>query len=118
MLAIRALEAELGHRVPVAVTITIEGMGTMLSGSDARQFWGWIREYDPVAFGFAGRRGMVSEMVTSQRWDCREVIAMADAFASGSNERWFESPDSVAASLRSLRHSWFQKKNVLFRSLL
>jgi hypothetical protein len=79
-------------------------MGTMLDGSTAQQFWDRFRAYDPAAFGFTGRVETVSEMINSYQWDCKETMAIADAFVVGSS-RWIDSPESLASSLSRLSSS-------------
>jgi len=51
LLAITRLSGEIGQRVPVIVSVTIEPMGTMLAGQTVDAMWASLKHAKPLAFG-------------------------------------------------------------------
>ncbi|MBV8867332.1 MAG: homocysteine S-methyltransferase family protein, partial [Acidobacteriaceae bacterium] len=111
LLAISRLGKELGFRIPVIVSGTIEQMGTMLAGQPADAFYVSIAHADLLAVGLNCATGpefmtdhirSIHELSTT-RVSCYPNAGLPDAETG----QYLETPQSLAAQLeRFLDHGW------------
>lgn len=98
--AIRALETEVGHRIPTMVTAAIEATNTMLDGTTIGDFWLGIKDFDPLVFGYSARGDAITETFRNYPKQIGALSAVfAQTFAVGSGDAWIETPASVAKRL-------------------
>ncbi len=110
LLAIQRLEGELGRRLPVIVSGTIERMGTMLAGQAADAFWASISHLDLLAVGLncaTGPEFMTDHLRTLSELAWTRISCYPNAGLPNEEGRYLETPESLAAQLeRFMDHGW------------
>jgi 5-methyltetrahydrofolate--homocysteine methyltransferase len=110
LLAIERLRKELGTRIPVMVSGTIEPMGTMLAGQTAEAFCASIADADLLSIGLNCATG--PELMTDHLRTISEispVLVSCHPNAGLPNEegKYLETPDMLAAQLeRFVDNGW------------
>lgn len=110
LLAIRRLSEEMGRRIPVIVSGTIEPMGTMLAGQTADAFYVSIAHADLLAVGLncaTGPEFMTDHIRTIHELASTRVSCYPNAGLPDEEGRYLETPDSLAAQLEKFAdHGW------------
>jgi 5-methyltetrahydrofolate--homocysteine methyltransferase len=110
LLAIRRLADELGRRIPVIVSGTIEPMGTMLAGQTADAFVVSLQHADLLAVGLncaTGPEFMTDHIRTIHELAPARVSCYPNAGLPDEEGRYLETPESLAAQLEKFAdHGW------------
>ncbi len=110
LLAIRRLARELGRRIPVMVSGTIETMGTMLAGQTADAFYASVAHADLLAVGLncgTGPEFMTDHLRTLAGMAATRVSCYPNAGLPNVEGEYNETPESFAAQLeRFAAHGW------------
>ncbi len=110
LLGIRAVEDELGIRIPVVVSGTIEPTGTMLAGQGADALWVSVAHAEPLAIGLncaTGPEFMTDHIRTLHETAWTRVSCYPNAGLPNEEGRYEETPESLAAQLeRFARNGW------------
>ena len=110
LLAIRRLARELGRRIPVMVSGTIEIMGTMLAGQTADALYASIEHADLLAAGLncgTGPEFMTDHLRTMSEMASTRVSCYPNAGLPNVEGEYNETPQSFAAQLeRFVEHGW------------
>ncbi len=110
LLAIQRLRDELGRRIPVIVSGTIEPMGTMLAGQPADALVVSLQHADLMAVGLncaTGPEFMTDHIRTIHELSPVRVSCYPNAGLPDEEGRYLETPDSLAAQLeRFADHGW------------
>jgi 5-methyltetrahydrofolate--homocysteine methyltransferase len=110
LLAIEQLSKELGVRLPVMVSGTIEPMGTMLAGQTADSFYASISHADLLAVGLncaTGPEFMTDHIRTIHEMAGSYVSCYPNAGLPNEEGRYEETPASLARQLEKFAdHGW------------
>ena len=110
LIAIQKLERELGLRVPVIVSGTIEAMGAMLAGQAADAFWVSVSHADLLAIGLncaTGPEFMTDHIRTLHELAWTRISCYPNAGLPNEEGKYDETPESLAAQLeRFARNGW------------
>jgi len=110
LLGIGRLSGELGWRVPVIVSGTIEAMGTMLAGQTADAFCASIMHAPLLAIGLncaTGPEFMTDHLRTISEMAETRVSCHPNAGLPNEEGKYLETPDSLARQLeRFLDNGW------------
>jgi 5-methyltetrahydrofolate--homocysteine methyltransferase len=110
LLAIRRLARELGRRIPVIVSGTIETMGTMLAGQTADALYSSIAHADLLAAGLncgTGPEFMTDHLRTLSEMASTRVSCYPNAGLPNVEGEYNETPQSFATQLeRFVEHGW------------
>src|SRR5580698_3215811 len=110
LLAIRRLARELGRRIPVMVSGTIETMGTMLAGQTADALYSSIEHADLLAAGLncgTGPEFMTDHLRTISEMSSTRVSCYPNAGLPNVEGEYNETPQSFAEQLaRFIEHGW------------
>jgi len=110
LLAIDRLGAELGRRIPIMVSGTIEPMGSMLAGQTADAFCASIMHASLLAIGLncaTGPEFMTDHLRTISEMTPTRVSCHPNAGLPNEEGKYLETPDSLAAALeRFLDNGW------------
>ena len=110
LLAIRRLERELGRRIPVMVSGTIETMGTMLAGQTADALYASIAHAHLVSVGLncgTGPEFMTDHLRTLSEMAATRVSCYPNAGLPNVEGEYNETPQSFAEQLaRFVEHGW------------
>ncbi len=110
LLAIRRLARELGRRIPVMVSGTIETMGTMLAGQTADALYASISHADLIAAGLncgTGPEFMTDHLRTLSEMAATRVSCYPNAGLPNVEGEYNETPQSFAAQLeRFVENGW------------
>ena len=110
LLAIRRLARELGRRIPVMVSGTIETMGTMLAGQTADAFYSSIEHADLLAVGLncgTGPEFMTDHLRTLSEMASTRVSCYPNAGLPNVEGEYNETPESFTAQMeRFIEHGW------------
>jgi 5-methyltetrahydrofolate--homocysteine methyltransferase len=110
LLAIERLARELGRRIPVMISGTIETMGTMLAGQTADAFYSSIAHADLVSVGLncgTGPEFMTDHLRTLSEMASTRVSCYPNAGLPNVEGEYNETPGSFAAQLeRFVEHGW------------
>jgi 5-methyltetrahydrofolate--homocysteine methyltransferase len=103
LLGIRRLERELGRRLPVVISCTIETTGTMLAGQTIDAFWVSVAHFEPLAVGLncaTGPEFMTDHLRTLTQMAWTPVSCYPNAGLPNPDTGQFpETPESLAAQL-------------------
>ena len=102
LLAIRRLERELGQRVPVMVSGTIEPTGAMLAGQPADAFWVSVAHAAPLSIGLncaTGPEFMTDHLRTLHELAWTRVSCYPNAGLPNEEGQYLETPRSLAGQL-------------------
>ncbi len=110
LIAIQTLERELGFKVPVIVSGTIEAMGAMLAGQAADAFWVSVSHADLLAIGLncaTGPEFMTDHIRTLHELAWTRISCYPNAGLPNEEGKYDETPESLAAQLeRFARNGW------------
>jgi 5-methyltetrahydrofolate--homocysteine methyltransferase len=110
LLAIEKLSKEIGERVPVIVSVTIEPMGTMLAGQTVEAMWASLKHAKPLAFGMncaTGPEFMTDHIRTLSGSTGEFVSCYPNAGLPDEEGKYLETPTSLAAQLEKfVDHGW------------
>ena len=110
LLAIEKLSREIGHPVPVVVSVTIEPMGTMLAGQTVEAMWASLKHAKPLAFGMncaTGPEFMTDHIRTLSGSTGEFVSCYPNAGLPDEEGKYLETPTSLAAQLEKfVDHGW------------
>ncbi len=110
LIAINRLRQELGFRIPVMVSGTIEPMGTMLAGQAADAFYISIAHADLLSIGLncgTGPEFMNDHIRSLHELAATRVSCYPNAGLPDSEGVYLETPETVAAQLeRFIDHGW------------
>ncbi len=110
LLALDELFAQLGYRLPVVVSCTIEPGGTMLAGQTADAFWISIAHADPAAVGLNCATGpdlMRDHLRTLHQLAWTRTCCYPNAGLPQEDGSYPESPQSLARQLAVFaRNGW------------
>jgi 5-methyltetrahydrofolate--homocysteine methyltransferase len=110
LLGIEQLARELGRRIPVIVSGTIEPMGTMLAGQAADAFYTSISHADLLAVGLncaTGPEFMTDHIRTIHELSGTRVSCFPNAGLPDEDGKYLETPESLARQLEKFAdHGW------------
>jgi len=110
LLAIERLQRELGRRVALMVSGTIEPMGAMLAGQTAEAFWASVAHVDLLSIGLncaTGPEFMTDHLRTLSEMASTRVSCHPNAGLPNEEGRYLETPQSLAEQLeRFVQHGW------------
>jgi 5-methyltetrahydrofolate--homocysteine methyltransferase len=110
LLGIQQLEHELGVRIPVMVSGTIEPMGTMLAGQTADALYSSVAHMDLLSVGLncaTGPEFMTDHIRTIHEMSRFRVSCYPNAGLPNVEGRYDETPQSLAAQLEKfVDHGW------------
>ncbi len=110
LIAMERLRSELGRRIPVMVSGTIETIGTMLAGQTADAFCASIAHADLLSIGLncgTGPEFMTDHLRTIAEMAPGRVSCYPNAGLPNEEGKYLETPTSVAAQLeRFLENGW------------
>jgi 5-methyltetrahydrofolate--homocysteine methyltransferase len=110
LLAIERVRAEIGWRIPVMVSGTIESIGTMLAGQTADAFCASIAHADLLSIGLncgTGPEFMTDHIRTISEMSPVRVSCYPNAGMPDSEGKYLETPTSIAAQLeRFVENGW------------
>jgi 5-methyltetrahydrofolate--homocysteine methyltransferase len=110
LLGIEQLSRELGFRIPIIVSGTIEQMGTMLGGQTADAFYASVANHDLLAVGLncaTGPEFMTDHIRTLHELAATRISCYPNAGLPDEEMRYGETPESLAAQLeRFADHGW------------
>jgi 5-methyltetrahydrofolate--homocysteine methyltransferase len=110
LLAIERLRGELGRRIPVMVSGTIEPTGTMLAGQTAEAFCASIADADLLSIGLncaTGPELMTDHLRTISGMSPVRVSCHPNAGLPNEDGKYLETPDSLASQLeRFVDNGW------------
>ena len=110
VLAIQDLSRELGHPVPVSISVTIEPMGTMLAGQNVEALWASLDHLELLSLGLncaTGPEFMTDHIRTLQSLTNRFISCYPNAGLPNEEGRYQETPTSLATQLeRFADRSW------------
>jgi 5-methyltetrahydrofolate--homocysteine methyltransferase len=110
LLAIERVRAEIGWRIPVMVSGTIESIGTMLAGQTAEAFCASIAHADLLSIGLncgTGPEFMTDHIRTISEMSPVRVSCYPNAGMPDSDGKYLETPTSIAAQLeRFVENGW------------
>jgi 5-methyltetrahydrofolate--homocysteine methyltransferase len=110
LLAIDRVRQEIGWRIPVMVSGTIESIGTMLAGQTAEAFCASIAHADLLSIGLncgTGPEFMTDHIRTISEMSPVRVSCYPNAGMPDAEGKYLETPDSMAAQLeRFIENGW------------
>ncbi len=110
LLGIQKVEKEIGYKIPVMVSGTIEPMGTMLGGQTADSFCTSIAHADLLSVGLncgTGPEFMTDHLRTMHEMASTRVSCYPNAGLPNDELRYDETPVSVASQLgKFVDHGW------------
>jgi 5-methyltetrahydrofolate--homocysteine methyltransferase len=110
ILAIEDLMRELGRRIPVMLSGTIEPMGTMLAGQAADAFWASVSHANLLSVGLncgTGPEFMTDHIRTLHELSTTRLSCYPNAGLPNEELKYNETPESFAAQIeRFLDHGW------------
>ncbi len=110
LLAAGRVEREIGRKIPVMVSGTIEPMGTMLAGQAADAFWVSVSHAGLLSIGLncaTGPEFMTDHLRTLSEMAGTYVSCYPNAGLPNEEGKYLETPQSLAAQLeRFADHGW------------
>ena len=110
VLAVRQLGQELGVRIPLMVSVTIEPTGTMLAGQSVDALWASLEHLDVVSVGLncaTGPEFMTDHIRTLHSLSNRLISCYPNAGLPDYEGRYLETPESLANQLeRFVNNGW------------
>jgi 5-methyltetrahydrofolate--homocysteine methyltransferase len=110
LLGIQRLMRELGRRVPVMVSGTIESTGTMLAGQTADSLFASVSHVDLLSIGLncaTGPEFMTDHMRTLSEMASTRISCYPNAGLPNDEGKYLETPQSLATQLeRFIDHGW------------
>jgi 5-methyltetrahydrofolate--homocysteine methyltransferase len=110
VLAVQRLSQEIGSKIPLMISATIEPMGTMLAGQSAEALWASLEHVDLLSIGLncaTGPEFMTDHIRTLHSLSDRFVSCYPNAGLPNEEGRYLETPTSLASQLeRFAQHGW------------
>jgi 5-methyltetrahydrofolate--homocysteine methyltransferase len=110
LLGIQRVMRDLGRKIPVMVSGTIEPMGTMLAGQTADAFLSSISHVDLLSVGLncaTGPEFMTDHIRTLSEMASTRISCYPNAGLPNEDGKYLETPQSLAAQLdRFANHGW------------
>jgi 5-methyltetrahydrofolate--homocysteine methyltransferase len=110
LLGIEQLEAELGEKLPIMVSGTIEPMGTMLAGQTADTFYASIEHKNLLSIGLncaTGPEFMTDHIRTLHEMAGTRISCYPNAGIPNEELKYLETPQSLAVQLEKfVDHGW------------
>jgi 5-methyltetrahydrofolate--homocysteine methyltransferase len=110
LIAANRVMREVGYKIPVMVSGTIETMGTMLAGQPADALWVSLQNADLLSIGLncaTGPEFMTDHIRTLSDMATTHVSCYPNAGLPDHNGRYLETPESLAEHLdRFIRNGW------------
>ncbi len=110
LLGLQRLFAEIGDRVPVMVSATIEPMGTMLAGQTIDAFYTSVSHMDLLSVGLncaTGPEFMTDHLRTLDQMSSTRLSCYPNAGLPNPEGRYDETPETLARQLeRFVGHGW------------
>jgi 5-methyltetrahydrofolate--homocysteine methyltransferase len=110
LLGAQQLMEELGRRIPVMVSGTIEPMGTMLAGQTADALCASVSHVDLLSIGLncaTGPEFMTDHIRTLSEMSSTRISCYPNAGLPNEDGKYLETPQSLAAQLeRFIDHGW------------
>jgi 5-methyltetrahydrofolate--homocysteine methyltransferase len=110
LLAVERLERELGRKIPVIASVTIERNGTMLGGQPIDALYASIANHDLLAVGMNCATGpdlMTDHIRTLHEMSAHRISCYPNAGLPNSDGKFGETPESLAAQLdKFIEHGW------------
>jgi 5-methyltetrahydrofolate--homocysteine methyltransferase len=110
LVAVERLEKELGHKIPVVASVTIERTGTMLGGQPIDALYASIGNHDLLAVGMNCATGpdlMTDHVRTLNEMSNLRVSCYPNAGLPDEEGKFPETPESLAAQLeRFIDRGW------------
>jgi 5-methyltetrahydrofolate--homocysteine methyltransferase len=110
VLAIEKLAREIGHKIPVMISATIEAMGTMLAGQDVEALWASLDHLDLLSLGLncaTGPEFMTDHIRTLGSLTSRNISCYPNAGLPNEEGRYLETPTTLSEQLdRFIGHGW------------
>jgi 5-methyltetrahydrofolate--homocysteine methyltransferase len=110
LIAIQKLEGEIGERIPVMVSGTIERWGAMLAGQHVDAFYASVAHADLFAIGLNCATGpdmMTDHIRTLAQMATVPVSCHPNAGLPNEEDQYLETPESLAAQMEKfVQHGW------------
>lgn len=110
MVAIQKLSKDLGRRIPLMVSGTIENFGAMLAGQPAEAFYASVSHGDLLAVGLNCATGpdlMTDHIRTLHEMSTHRISCYPNAGLPDENGKFPETPESLASQLdKFVSHGW------------
>jgi len=110
LLGIGQLQREMGEKIPIMVSGTIEPMGTMLAGQTIDSFYESIGHYDLLSVGLncaTGPEFMTDHLRTLSEMATTRVSCYPNAGIPNEELKYLETPESLASQLEKFAdHGW------------
>ena len=110
LLGIERLRQELGRRIPIMLSATIEPMGSMLAGQGADAFWTSVSHADLISVGLncgTGPEFMTDHLRTLHELATTRISCYPNAGLPNEELKYNETPESVAGHLeRFVNNGW------------
>jgi 5-methyltetrahydrofolate--homocysteine methyltransferase len=110
LVAIERLERELGVRVPIMVSGTIERFGAMLAGQPADAFYSSVAHADLLSVGLNCATGpdlMTDHIRTIAEMSSTRISCYPNAGLPNEEDKYLETPESLAKQLdKFVEHGW------------
>jgi 5-methyltetrahydrofolate--homocysteine methyltransferase len=108
--AVKRLERELGERIPLMISGTIERFGAMLAGQTADAFYASVAHADLLSVGLNCATGpdlMTDHIRTIAQMSSTRVSCYPNAGLPNEEDKYLETPDSLASQLaKFVEHGW------------
>src|SRR5579863_1291426 len=102
IVAIQQLERELGHRIPIMVSGTIERWGAMLAGQPVDAFYASVAHADLLSIGLNCATGpdlMTDHIRTLANMASTRISCYPNAGLPNEDDQYLETPESLAGQL-------------------
>ena len=110
LLAVQKLERDLGLKIPVMLSGTIERWGAMLAGQTVDAFYASVAHVDVVAIGLNCATGpdlMTDHIRTLAQMSSARVSCHPNAGLPNEEDKYLETPESMARQLdKFVSHGW------------
>src|SRR5580704_1819181 len=110
LVAVERLERELGVRIPVMVSGTIERFGAMLAGQPADAFYSSVSHADLLSVGLNCATGpdlMTDHIRTLAEMASTRISCYPNAGLPNEEDKYLETPESLAKQLEKfVEHGW------------
>jgi 5-methyltetrahydrofolate--homocysteine methyltransferase len=110
LVAVERLERELGLRIPVMVSGTIERFGAMLAGQPADAFYSSVSHADLLSVGLNCATGpdlMTDHIRTLAQMASTRISCYPNAGLPNEEDKYLETPESLAKQLdKFVEHGW------------
>ena len=110
LVAVERLEREIGQRIPVMVSGTIERFGAMLAGQPADAFYSSVSHADLLSVGLNCATGpdlMTDHIRTLAQMASTRISCYPNAGLPNEEDKYLETPESLAKQLdKFVEHGW------------